>query len=122
MKVIMFQPRFAALVKAGTKTQTIRPVRKVPLVGGERVSLRQWSGLPYRSPQIELRTAEIVSVRSMSITITGNLPLEIEGRILWEKELDAFARADGFASAGEMVTWFDETHGLPFFGQLICWQ
>lgn len=122
MKVILFQPRFAPLVKDGSKRQTIRPTRKHPLKPGEIVSLRQWSSLPYRSPQTELRTAQIVSVESVSITLTGNLPVAINGRILWADELQAFAVADGFASAGEMVTWFDDTHGLPFAGQIIRWK
>jgi hypothetical protein len=51
MKVLMFQPRFAPLVEAGTKTQTIRPVRRRPIVVGDELSLRAWTGLPYRSPQ-----------------------------------------------------------------------
>lgn len=54
MKVLLFQPRFANLVAAGTKRQTIRPTRKIPIVRGDDLSLRQWQGLPYRSKQVEL--------------------------------------------------------------------
>lgn len=32
-----------------------------------------------------------------------------------------FAKADGFASFGELVDWIDETHGLPFEGLVIRW-
>lgn len=34
---------------------------------------------------------------------------------------ERFARADGFSSWQQMLDWFEETHGLPFEGQLIKW-
>ena len=43
----------------------------------------------------------------------------------WEAEhaacLNRFARMDGFSDWADMRAWFDETHGLPFRGQLITW-
>lgn len=44
MKVYLFKLRFALLVEAGTKRQTIRPKRKHPTKVGDELSLRTWAG------------------------------------------------------------------------------
>lgn len=122
MKVLMFQPRFAPLVKSGAKLQTIRPTRKQPLKPDEIVSLRQWAGRPYRSPQIELRTAKIVGVGTVAIDDCREILVNLDKRVLRFEELHDFATRDGFSSMIEMLNWFEETHGLPFIGQLIRWE
>lgn len=123
MKVIMFQPRFAALVESGNKTQTIRPTRKRPLQVGESVSLRKWSGVPYRSPQIELRTAWIVGVVPVKLEqYRADMMITVNTYTLYSDQACAFAWADGFPHLASMFDWFEATHGLPFVGQLIRWQ
>ena len=43
MRVRMFKPQFAPLVKAGTKRQTIRPVPKRLPQPGDLESWREWT-------------------------------------------------------------------------------
>ncbi len=127
MKVIMFSPRFAPLVKAGTKTQTIRGKRKVPILVGDKLSLREWTGLPYRTPQKLLREAVCTEVSTVALTegliSTGDgiIVFQNERRLSFD-ELSDFAQRDGFRHIIDMLMWFDESHGLPFVGQLIRWS
>jgi hypothetical protein len=56
MIVYMFQDRFSELVRDGSKRQTIR--KGLPRCKpGDTMSLRRWTGKPYRSKQEELRVA-----------------------------------------------------------------
>lgn len=100
MSVILFQPRFEPLILAGTKTTTIRPPRRDgrPRARlGETVSLRVWSGLPYRTPQREVARAEVVAVFPVRVWRGGIERLDLpEG----DRSLDRkwCARRDGFAN------------------------
>ena len=114
MRVILFQDRFAALVKAGTKTQTIRKTARC--VPGDALSLRRWMGKPYRSKQEELGTAICTRVSAVWLT---SYAVDINENFVDE---NAFARKDGFVDFGDMVLWFGMTHGLPFEGYLIEWE
>jgi hypothetical protein len=123
MIVRMFKPRFAPLVEAGTKLQTVRPrpkrLRDMPKEG-DAISLRTWTGLPYRSKQRNLRESLVASVELVLITREGVTTGGPDRRI--EPQCDEFARADGFESWAELIAWFEEQHGLPFLGILIKWQ
>jgi len=115
--VIMFQPRFATLVELGQKTQTIRAsARCLP---GDPLSLREWTGKPYRSKQRVLR--DVKCRRVDYIDLYENEYCSDGKRFTHEKELNKFARADGFKCWGELRAWFQKTHGLPFNGELISW-
>jgi hypothetical protein len=112
MRARMFKPQFAAMVKAGTKRQTIRPVpKRMPKVG-DLESWRQWSGRPYNSPQIELARVRLISVTAIKIYASHIDAWTGVG-------IEDFARADGFESFAEMAIWFQREHGLPFRGILI---
>jgi hypothetical protein len=113
MRVIMFQPRFAAKVKDGSKRQTIRPIPKREIKPGMILSLRQWSGTPYRSKQIILREDSCLSTEAIEIKEAGGNAFYMN--------MDAFALADGFDCWENMKDWFRKTHGLPFRGLLIKW-
>lgn len=114
----MVKPRFAPLVKAGTKRQTVRPVpKRLPKVG-DVFSLRTWAGKPYRSKQVRLKVAKLTEVRRIRIL---KAQIQIEGRYLTRYELHEFAIADGFAGILDLLTWFNEEHGLPFKGILYKW-
>lgn len=120
----MFQERFASLVESGQKRQTVRSLGKPnhrPPRAGEELSLRTWSGKPYRSKQrILLSPVTCAAVRPIFIGICHDA---FDVRVDHESvpDLDAFARADGFADAADMRQWFTATHGLPFVGRLIQW-
>jgi hypothetical protein len=116
----MFKPRFAALVEAGRKWQTVRPHPKRMPKPGDTISLRCWTGAPYRSKQRIIREAEIREVHHTLIEADGvNL---YERDAAWAPDREAFARADGFADWPEMRAWFEAEHGLPFRGIVLYWH
>jgi hypothetical protein len=121
--VLMFQPRFAALVKAGTKLQTIRPVPKRMPKAGDPISLRMWLGKPYRSKQVVLHESTIIKVEEVFITQGPAWPnFWFDGvRLTAPSALD-FSQADGFTSPNELGKWFDSNYGLPFTGIVIEWE
>jgi len=121
MHVLMFDQRFAGAVKSGQKTTTIRPKRKRPIRPGDELSLRSWSGKPYRSKQVELRRVRCKRVTQILIedypyrvAVNGE---DLDG---WERE--ALAKGDGFAGKAEMRDYFTGVYGLPFEGEMIEWE
>jgi hypothetical protein len=120
MTVLTFQPRFAPLVIAGTKSQTVRGVRKRPIKVGDRLSLRRWTGRPYASKQEMLREAVCVETAAVNIG-RAFLELMVNDVELDDAAANDFARRDGFADYSEMLDWFENVHGLPFAGVLIRW-
>jgi len=148
--VIMCQERFAPAVEFGSKPHTIRKIRKDrPVQVGAKLSLRAWLGKPYRSKQRILREAICTRVRPISIFYNrgtavrkGGItevfvqislgefvarrpggkawPKYTTGPLTWQPATD-LARADGCQGISEMLTWFRDTHGLPFSGVLIDW-
>ena len=115
-----FKPQFAPLVEAGTKLQTVRPVPKRMPEAGDQASLRAWTGRAYWSAQRVLREVILSRVREVTIHATGQI--ELAGRYLTTPEMEAFARADGFADLEALLAWFRAEHGLPFTGILIEWN
>jgi len=124
--VRLFKPQFAELVEQGRKLQTVRPTPKRRPAPGDLISLRCWTGAPYRGKQRGLREATIVAVKSITI---GKRHFWIEGNehfagatITHPSALDDFARADGFATWAELTAWFENTHSQPFKGIVIYWK
>lgn len=116
--VRLFKPQFAPLVMSGEKLQTIRPTPKRMPKPGDRISLRTWTGKPYRSKQRVLRESTISKVR-MILILPG---IELSGCPLTLEEEWDFARADGFNTPKDMYDWFAFEHGLPFRGVVIYWK
>ena len=114
MRVINFQPRFATLVRRWAKTQTMR--KKARCKPGDTLSLRQWSGRPYRSKQVLIK--EVVCKSVAPVCVDKRDGVTVDGEHVDEED---FARADGFEDFFEMLVWLDATHGLPFHGELISW-
>jgi hypothetical protein len=117
--VKLFQPRFAPMVEAGTKRQTVRmrPKRErdMPEVG-DKFSGREWIGKPYVSKQRVLCDGTVTEVEPILIEedyITVNTNSE---------PCESFAIADGFTDFHDMIEWFKSTHSLPFEGILIKWK
>lgn len=118
----MFQSRFADALMDGAKTTTIRPVRKAPIVAGDKLSLRRWVDKPYRSKQVVLREAECTRVASIVMHRTfSEFLFLVDGKQLDAIQWAALARADGFSCTTDMLDWFEAMHGLPFRGVLIQW-
>jgi hypothetical protein len=117
--VRMFKPQFAPLVISGQKCQTIRPTPKRIPKRGDKISLRMWTGKPYRSKQRVLRDAVVDWVQPARIFPSV---IELDGQPLSEHQMWAFAKADGFNTPQDMIEWFAFTHGLPFEGIVIYWS
>jgi hypothetical protein len=124
MRVITFQDRFAELVRLGTKTQTIR--KSARCKPGDTLSLRRWTGKPYRSKQEALRTvvcSEVVPIRIEQVVpgwwLTG---VAVNGRWLTGEQRDELAIEDGFVNFETMYAWFYHYNGLPFYGHIIKWN
>jgi hypothetical protein len=116
--VILFQDRFAGKVRDGSKCQTIR--RAARCKPGDTLSLRRWTGKPYRSKQETLR--ETVCTAVFPVEIRDELGIEwIRVNRVYVNRA-RFARADGFACSTDMLAWFDGEHGLPFAGEVIMWS
>ncbi len=126
--VVMFKPEFEAPTVVGTKRHTIRPPRKRQIPTGATLSLRVWTGLPYRTPQREfLRVpfdrSDEITIHSDFVVITRREGTDIEVlRLASPASLHALAQADGFWGWIAMRDWFAGTHGLPFTGCLIHWK
>lgn len=116
--VRMFKPQFAPLVEQGTKLQTVRRATKRMPAPGDKISLRAWTGKPYRSKQRILREAIVRDVDEVRIT-EGGVRIGICDLVMIS--LEAFAQNDGFQDWASMRAWFAREHGLPFDGVLIQW-
>ena len=116
MRLLLFQDRFFPLVVSGQKKQTIRAHRKDGWrpVAGELLRAGRWTGKPYRS-KVE---------RGPMLRVTGCEEVDIHaaGPDYGLADAGKMAKADGFASAADMVDWFSLVHGLPFFGVVIRWE
>lgn len=117
--VKMVSPQFCEAVETDAKRQTVRPLPKGQWpMAGDRISLRAWTGKPYRSKQRVLREGTIAEVEGCNV------------RVFWMGEtttrwkcLYSFARDDGFADWPQMKAWFLATHKtLPFEGIVIQWR
>jgi hypothetical protein len=116
MRVLLFQDRFAGAVAAGLKKQTIRiHARCKP---GDVLSLRRWSGKPYRSKHVFL--GDRICERVLPVVIAPGW-LQVDGVSLTAWMAEEFARLDGFPSAADMWDWFDATYRGPIRGELIGW-
>jgi hypothetical protein len=122
-----FKRQFAPFVEDGSKTHTIRSVRKIAPRVGETchcyVDPRQKSmRLLGRWPCVRVEQIEIVGGYG------GIAQILVEGTSLDLKEMEALARRDGFRDGGlkEMEAFWAKTHGLApsyiFRGQIIHWK
>jgi hypothetical protein len=128
MIVRLFKDQFAPLVRDGRKCQTVRPTAKRKQDApkpGDVISLRRWTGSPYRSKQELLRSSIVKRARKIIIGPQGIEICNYDGKILtaWERpDLEKFAHADGFPSFEQMHAWFSDTHGTErFVGTLVEW-
>jgi hypothetical protein len=124
--VRLFKPQFATLVEHRIKRQTVRPTPKRMPRPGDRISLRAWTGLPYRTPQRVLLESIVTRVSDITLEPTRlwlneRLITKHPRRSSGDQTLDSFAMADGFESWPAMAAWFEREHGLPFNGILIEW-
>lgn len=127
MPIYNFQKRFAEKVRTGEKLQTIRKRRKRPTAESETLYL--YTGLRSKNPE-KLREAKCVRVLPIEIHAESYLMfprIKVGAEWISRSEMDAFARADGFANAAEFFEFWRDVHGLtvknPLTGfELIQWS
>lgn len=115
MPALNFQKQFVQLVESGAKRQTIRANRQRPFRQGDVLYL--YTGMRTTVCR-KLGTVTATRVRPIAISRAG---VVMEGDALSIEAAVALAQADGFATFGEFVGYFEKTHDLPFHGQLIEW-
>lgn len=118
MRVILFQDRFQSKILNGSKKNTIRKTafRCKP---GDTLSLRRWTGKPYRSKQEIIVNTECSAVSTVYLNYDK---VVLNNNLLSKSLMDKFATNDGFEDYSDMAAWFKKTHGLPFYGYLIGWR
>jgi hypothetical protein len=88
-------------------------------------SLRIWSGLPYRSKQIEFAQVEVKKVWEIEITIVnGAIGIKINGVTIKGMAGPGIAKNDGLEWI-DFVNWFNihpKKKQQVFTGQIICWN
>lgn len=87
---------------------------------GQDISLREWSGKPYRSKQNVLAESVVIACWPCGVSEQG---VSLDGRLMDAENTHRFAVADGFSGFDDMRAWFRENHGLPFNdGVVIYWR
>ena len=103
MRVLMFQPQFEQPILDGRKGSTIRKTARCK--EGDVLSLRLWTGKPYRSKQHCMMQVACQAIADV--------------RIYSDRERDAVVEREGFGSWEAMRDWFQTAQGLPFEGEMI---
>lgn len=91
---------------------------------GDRASLRVWSGLPYKSYQVEF--ARVVLSNVWSFTFHGGC-FSVNGEKYYGDTegdfelLETIANNDGL-TRHEFVDWFKLPKNKTFTGQILCWS
>jgi len=117
MPAFNFQPWKAPLVERGESVQTIRAKRK----NRPRIGQIAHCFVGMRHPGCRC-LGRFTIRRVLDVRILGKSQILLNGGPLPERELDAFARLDGFEDWATMAEWFAKTHGLNFHGDLIIWD
>lgn len=136
MAILSFKKRFAGKVRNGRKRQTIRAIRKYPIVPGETLYL--YTALRTKWTE-KLREVKCKSVQAITIYINSGLidvfetAFDHTTRTTYTtiENLNGFAKADGFKDWEDMKAFWIAEHGVkkgkrkailqPFEGILIKW-
>ena len=120
MVAYSFKQRFIEPIRAGTKCQTIRADRKRHARPGEQLQL--YSGMRTKHCQL-IGRAECLSVWPVTLILREEHGVVLENFRETYRNIDAFARADGFRDWAELAAFWSENHpGFEIFdGVLIRW-
>lgn len=118
-----FNPRFASLVQAGTKKQTIRPgelnAAKRAMDKGGYLEGFAWSAAPYRAKTRVVVLAPITHVLPVKVS---ERKVEVDGQSLNDSEVVDLAIEDGFINADDFFQWFTPPKRPAFSGYMIMWN
>lgn len=117
MVAFSFSPEFAGPVSARVKKQTIRQTRRAKV--GDRIQL--YTGM---------RTSNCVKLVADDpvCTYVGYVHINPKGLTVGDtskspRDIDEFARLDGFKDYAAMLAWFQGRYGQPsFIGYLHRWE
>lgn len=126
MPAYSFKERFIPLIKSGEKKQTIRAKRKHQAKKGDVLYL--YFGMRTKWC-MKIKETICTDVRSIAISKKG--VVKVGGKRLSLDEKIQLAYADGFRWEKEgkssidawevMFRWWNQTHSLPFKGDIIYW-
>jgi hypothetical protein len=126
-----FKRRFAPFVEEGSKTHTIRAIRKIVPKVGEMchcyVDPRQKSMRLLGRFECVLVQDFVMERISTDPTVEG-IAVSIDGERLSPDEREAFFHRDGFREPGRSATqqaydfWANLERPLPWHGHLIHWK
>lgn len=123
MVAYSFKARFANLIRDGQKCQTIRAHRRGGrhALVGEPIQL--YTGLRTKAAQKIIPDPVCTAVLPLWIFFDGKRFSGISTNFVPVRDLDAFARRDGFADRYDMAAFWIEHHGATNFdGVLIEWK
>jgi hypothetical protein len=118
MVAFNFRAEFVPLIASGKKCQTIRqharakPGDALQIYTGQRTKACR----KILEPDPICTLVDYCAIRPDYLTL-GNMAKHLENG-----DADAFAVRDGFEGYDDMVAWFRETYGSPYFiGYVHCW-
>jgi len=117
MPAVNFYPRFADQVLLGHKRQTIRlrqfhPGATLYLLTGQRTARCQRLGV-----------GTVTRCRPVVVDFYNYVPrIVVDDVALSVKEMEAFARADGFVDLDSFMDFFSDHHDLPLAAWVTEWE
>jgi len=115
MPALNFKNKFADAVESGLKLQTIRARRKDNRNPREGQTLYMYTGMRTKKcrkiGEFKCKFVDVIKIDKGLIQI---------GPYAYHDH-EEYARRDGFESSSEFFDFFENEHGLPFEGLVICW-
>ena len=116
MASLNFSPQFAPLVERREKTQTIR--RGDRIRPGQRLQL--YRGMRTKACR-KIVTPDPVCIDATYVELTAR-GVTLGDKSLFPRDIDEFARLDGFDDYAAMWAWFSERYKTTSFtGQVVRW-
>lgn len=103
-----YQARFGWMISTGHKKSTIR----------RRGKAKPGDTLVHKCSGMQLGTDICTGVDEVYMTESG---FKLNGTPLLPHIIETIAIADGFRSVEEFRSFFRDTYGFPFSGELITW-
>lgn len=117
MPAVNFLKRYAPKVASGEKRQTVR-MRQFS-IGAQ---LHLFTGMRTKSCQ-RLGKGVVTSSRPIVIDYVDYVPsIQVNGIDYSVKEMEAFARADGFSDLDAFMAYFSEQYDLPMAAWVTEWD
>lgn len=125
MPALNFKARFAPLVEAGIKLQTIRARRndgRDPRIGDKFYLYTGMRTARCRKLGEAICTERYPIIIELDGLHSAFVVVRLDGELIQGNALADLARRDGFSDTCELIEWFDNEHGLPFEGYLYRWE